>query len=224
MSKPIARLGDPVKHPLPPVLTGAPVSPNVIIGMKPAWLGVNPATAAVLKAAKEVSNQIVDVAEKATLAASGTPAQPGLKAAEEAIKASVAASMGSMISSMAAGGSIHACVTPYPPIPHGPGVVIDGSTSVVINNLPACFQGNTIIEALGTPPNEIMMGCPQVLIGSGPPASAPPVDSAQIKAKMQADADKAGKEAEEKKNKEIEEEEKKKKEEAEKKAAEDKKK
>lgn len=63
------------------------------------------------------------------------------------------------------GASIHACATPYPPIPHGPGVVVDGSGKVLINNLPACFQGNTIVEALG-PANQISMGCPQVLIGT----------------------------------------------------------
>jgi len=35
----------------------------------------------------------------------------------------------------------------------------------VINNLPACFQGNILVEALD-PANQIAMGCPQVLIGS----------------------------------------------------------
>ena len=66
---------------------------------------------------------------------------------------------------LAAGASIHACTAPYPPIPHGPGVVVDGNSKVLISNLPACFQGNTIVEALG-PVNQIAMGCPQVLIGS----------------------------------------------------------
>jgi uncharacterized Zn-binding protein involved in type VI secretion len=44
-------------------------------------------------------------------------------------------------------------------------VVVDGSSKVLINNLPACFQGNTIVEALG-PANQLAMGCPQVLIGT----------------------------------------------------------
>lgn len=44
-------------------------------------------------------------------------------------------------------------------------MVVDGSTKVLINNLPACFQGNMIVDALG-PANQIAMGCPQVLIGS----------------------------------------------------------
>lgn len=165
MTKPAARITDPVQHILPPVLTGGPVSPNVLIGGLPAWLGVNPAAAAVIKAAKQVADIALQAAEKATLAATGTPAYPGLKAAEEALKVATAASLGGMIAGMAAGASIHACTTPYPPIPHGPGVVVDGSTKVLINNLPACFQGNTIVEALG-PANQIAMGCPQVLIGS----------------------------------------------------------
>jgi uncharacterized Zn-binding protein involved in type VI secretion len=35
---------------------------------------------------------------------------------------------------------------------------------VLINNLPACRMGDTIIEAVG-PPNKIAMGEPTVIIG-----------------------------------------------------------
>jgi uncharacterized Zn-binding protein involved in type VI secretion len=42
--------------------------------------------------------------------------------------------------------------------------VIDGSATVLINFLPACRQGDTIIEAIG-PPNKIAMGLPTVIIG-----------------------------------------------------------
>lgn len=56
------------------------------------------------------------------------------------------------------------CVTPAPAPPHGPGVAIDGSPTVLINNLPACRLGDTIIEPLG-PPNKIVMGEPTVIIG-----------------------------------------------------------
>ena len=62
------------------------------------------------------------------------------------------------------GADIHNCLTLMPPQPHGPGVVIDGSQTVLINNLPACRMGDTIIEALG-PPNKIVMGLPTVIIG-----------------------------------------------------------
>jgi uncharacterized Zn-binding protein involved in type VI secretion len=161
---PAARLADPVAHPLPPVLTGGPGSLNVLIGFKPAWRGVPAAVAAALQQAKQVGDQAIKTAEAATAAAAGTPGLPAAKAAEEATKASVAAAMGSTITSAAAGADIHTCATPLPIPPHGPGVVINGSTTVLINNLPACRQGDTILEAVG-PPNKITVGEPTVLIG-----------------------------------------------------------
>ena len=159
-----ARITDPVVHPLPPVLTPGPGSPNVLIGFLPAWRGILAAAVPALQAAKQTSDLAIKAAEAATLAAAGTPGLPAAKAAEETAKASAAASMGSMITSAAAGADIHMCTTPLPIPPHGPGVVIDGSTTVVINNLPACRMGDTILEAVG-PPNKIAMGCPTVLIG-----------------------------------------------------------
>jgi uncharacterized Zn-binding protein involved in type VI secretion len=72
--------------------------------------------------------------------------------------------MGSLISGAAAGADIHACVTPLPIPPHGPGVVIDGSTTVLINFLPACRLGDTVLEAVG-PPNKIAKGEMTVIIG-----------------------------------------------------------
>jgi uncharacterized Zn-binding protein involved in type VI secretion len=159
-----ARLGDPVSHPAPPVLTAGPGSLNVIIGFKPAWRGVLKAAAAALQAAKKVSDQAIKTAEAATLAAAGTPGAPAAKAAEEATKSTAAASMGSAITGAAAGADIHTCSTPLPIPPHGPGVVIDGSATVTINFLPACRKGDTVLEAVG-PPNKITMGEPTVLIG-----------------------------------------------------------
>jgi len=38
-----------------------------------------------------------------------------------------------------------------------------GSTTVLINNMPAARQGDTIVE--NGPPNTITMGCPTVIIG-----------------------------------------------------------
>ena len=160
---PAARVTDPVLHPLPPLLQPGPGSPNVLIGFLPAWRGVPAAVAAALQAAKQVSNTTIQVAQAATLAAAGTPGAPAAKAAEETAKATAAASMGSMITSSAAGADIHACATPFPLPPHGPGVVIDGCSTVMINNLPACYLGNTILEPIG-PPNKIAMGCPTVMI------------------------------------------------------------
>jgi uncharacterized Zn-binding protein involved in type VI secretion len=161
---PAARITDNVAHPLPPVLTPGPGSVDVFIGFLPAWRGVLAAAAAALQAAKQVADTTIQVAEAATMAAAGTPGAPAAKAAEEATKASVAASMGSTITSAAAGADIHSCMTPLPIPPHGPGVVIDGSKTVLINNLPACRLGDTVLEAVG-PPNKIVKGETTVIIG-----------------------------------------------------------
>ncbi|MCI0485340.1 MAG: PAAR domain-containing protein [Blastocatellia bacterium] len=161
---PAARVTDNVAHPLPPVLTPGPGSPNVLIGYLPAWRGVPAAAAAALQAAKQVSDAAIKTAEAATLAAAGTPGAPAAKAAEESAKAAAVASMGSAITSAAAGADIHACTTPLPIPPHGPGVVIDGSQTVLINNLPACRMGDTVLEAVG-PPNKIVRGDFTVMIG-----------------------------------------------------------
>ena len=161
---PAARVTDPVIHPLPPVLTPGPGSSNVIIGGLLAWRGIPLGAVAGLQAAKAISDAAIATAEAATLAAAGTPGLPAAKAAEESVKAASAASMSGMISAAAGGADIHACTTPLPVPPHGPGVVIDGSTTVVINNLPACRMGDTILEPVG-PPNKIAMGCPTVIIG-----------------------------------------------------------
>lgn len=161
---PAARITDNVAHPLPPVLTGGPTAVTVIIGYLPAWRGINPAAAAALQAAKAISDAAIKVAEAATLAAAGTPGAPAAKAAEETAKATAAASMGSAISSAAAGTDIHACVTPLPIPPHGPGVVITPSATVMIANQPAARMGDTILEAVG-PPNTIVKGEMTVMIG-----------------------------------------------------------
>jgi uncharacterized Zn-binding protein involved in type VI secretion len=161
---PAARVTDPVIHPLPPVLTPGPGSLNVLIGFLPPWRGIPLGAVAALQAAKAISDAAITAAEIATVSALGTPGLPAAKLAEETTKAASAASMGSMISAAAGAADIHACVTPLPIPPHGPGVVIDGSKTVVINNLPACRMGDTILEPVG-PPNKIAMGCPTVIIG-----------------------------------------------------------
>jgi uncharacterized Zn-binding protein involved in type VI secretion len=169
MSRPAARITDNVAHPLPPVLTGGPGSKDVLIGNLPAWRGIPVTAVAGLLSAKQASDATVIAAEAASKAAAGTPGAPAAIAAEQAAKATASATMGSMISSLAASSppgmaDIHQCTTPLPVPPHGPGVVIDGSKTVLINGLPACRMGDTIIEALG-PINKIVKGCPTVLIG-----------------------------------------------------------
>ncbi|MEM6761303.1 MAG: hypothetical protein AAF615_00360 [Pseudomonadota bacterium] len=164
MGKPAARVMDNVAHPIPPILGPGPGSVNVLIGSLPAWRGVPAAAAAAIQAARKTSDATIKAAEAATLAAAGTPGAPAAKAAEEATKAAAAASMGSMITATAGPADVHICGTPLPIPPHGPGVVVNGSTTVMINMLPACVLGNTIVEAVG-PPNKIVSGMTTVLIG-----------------------------------------------------------
>lgn len=162
---PAARLGDPVAHPTPPLLTGGTGSPNVVIGGKPAWRGLPAAAAAGILAAKQAADLTVQTAQAATAAASGTPAYPAAKTAEETAKATAAASMSATITSAGGGADLHICTTPpLPPPPHGPGVVTDGSATVLINNFTACRAGDTITEAFG-PPNKIALGQLNVIIG-----------------------------------------------------------
>jgi uncharacterized Zn-binding protein involved in type VI secretion len=57
----------------------------------------------------------------------------------------------------------HACPLVDGVKPHVGGVVAVGSTSVLINSLPAARQGDQIVEA--SAPNAILLGEPTVLIG-----------------------------------------------------------
>ena len=176
---PAARLGDAVSPPhVPPVLTGKPAL-TVLIGFLPAWKGIplaaGPALAAT-NASTESTLQTLETTAKVTqaaaLAAAGTPGAPAAVAAataarlaaETAKAAAAAANAASIAAAAATGASMHMCALPWPIPPHGPGVVIDGSPTVMIENSPACRLGDTIIEAIG-PPNKIMMGCPTVIIG-----------------------------------------------------------
>lgn len=164
---PAARITDNVVHPLPPVLTPGPGSLTVLIGFLPAWRGIPAAAAAALQGAKASADAAIQTAVIATATAAATP-PPGpaiAYAAEQGVKASALAAMSSAISGAAAcGADIHACVTPSPVPPHGPGVVIDGSATVQVNFLPQCRMGDTIMEAIG-PPNKIAKGEPTVIVG-----------------------------------------------------------
>jgi uncharacterized Zn-binding protein involved in type VI secretion len=161
---PAARITDNVMHPLPPVLTPGPGSMNVLTGFLPTWRGIPAGAAAALQAAKQTADVAIQTAEAATLAAAGTPGAPAAYAAEQAAKTAALSSLSSMISGMAGMSDIHACVTPSPVPPHGPGVVIDGSATVLTNNMPTSRMGDTIIEPLG-PPNKIVKGEMTVIVG-----------------------------------------------------------
>jgi len=49
-----------------------------------------------------------------------------------------------------------------PPVPHVGGVAMPGSSTVLINSMPAARMGDTITE-IG-PPNSIVSGCTTVII------------------------------------------------------------
>jgi uncharacterized Zn-binding protein involved in type VI secretion len=161
---PAARTTDNVIHPLPPVLTPGPGSLNVLIGFLPAWRGMPLAAVAALQAAKQVADTAIKVADAAATAGAATPAGPALKAAAEAAKTAALSAMSSAITGASGGADIHMCATPLPIPPHGPGLVIDGSATVMVNNLPASRLGDTILEAIG-PPNKIVKGEMTVIIG-----------------------------------------------------------
>lgn len=61
-----------------------------------------------------------------------------------------------------AASDVHACPLTDPK-PHGGGSVVMGSTTVLINNMPAARMSDTIVEA--TSGNVIVAGEPTVLIG-----------------------------------------------------------
>ena len=58
----------------------------------------------------------------------------------------------------------HVCPLVNGTVPHGGGFVAMGSTSVLINNLPAARQGDSIME-VGGGPNSIVSGLLTVIIG-----------------------------------------------------------
>ena len=62
-----------------------------------------------------------------------------------------------------AGVDVHVCPLVDGLKPHVGGVVAVGSTSVLINGLPAARQGDQVVEAGA--PNAILLGEPTVLIG-----------------------------------------------------------
>ena len=82
----------------------------------------------------------------------------------EGIKAAAAAAASAVMSAMAGISDMHVCPIPVPIPPHGPGFVTKGSSTVVINKLPAARQGDQVMEACGGA-DPIAMGCPTVQIG-----------------------------------------------------------
>jgi uncharacterized Zn-binding protein involved in type VI secretion len=143
--------GDPLK--------GGTGSTNVFIGGLPAWRGVTAAQlAAIMDAVKEAAKKIAEAQAEAD-AAAGTPAAGAAKAN---LAKTIAEQLKNVAAAMAGtGADMHAC--PLLPPPHGTGVVITGSQTVLINGLAACRVGDSIQEV--TAVNTIAIGLPTVIIG-----------------------------------------------------------
>jgi uncharacterized Zn-binding protein involved in type VI secretion len=99
-------------------------------------------------------------------AASAVPGgQPAANQAyTEGIKAAAAAAASAVLSSLAGVSDMHICPLPTPIPPHGPGFVTKGSSTVMINKLPAARQGDQVMEACGGP-DPIAMGHTTTQIG-----------------------------------------------------------
>lgn len=146
-----ARVGDPVAHATPPVLTGGLGSTNVLIGNMPAWRGVPLASV----------GSVVAMAATATVRMNAAMARTA--AGDPSGAVDLAATSVELAQSMQGlGCDVHTCGLTTPN-PHVSGVVITGSPTVSINNMPACRMGDQLVEA--GPPNVITMGCPTVMIG-----------------------------------------------------------
>ena len=155
MGRPAARIFDLTAHgtALKPGLG----SPNVLIGGKPAWRGLSPAAAVELASLVVKIMQSVQEFTTATNSNNAVVAGNVLKKMGEDIPKAL---------QIMALTDQHLCemllLPPIPP-PHGTGVVITGSTTVLINGLPACRQGDIIQETISV--SSIAIGYPTVLIG-----------------------------------------------------------
>ncbi len=157
---PAARPSDMTAHGFP--LAPGPGSSTTLIGFLPAWRAVPAAAAAGLQAALEATGKAIKILEETTKAAPDATSKAAAVTAETTAKT---AAITAMTSAMAAFDK-HICSMPSAPVPtpHGPGVVLKGSSSVLIDNMPAARQGDKVVEALGGP-DPIVGGCGTVIIG-----------------------------------------------------------
>ncbi|NNF00933.1 MAG: hypothetical protein HKN25_18095 [Pyrinomonadaceae bacterium] len=156
-----ARPTDATGHGTP--LMPGPGSVNVLIGFLPAWRAVPAAAAAGLQATLQGVQTSIKVLEEASKAAPDPVSKTAAIAAETAAKAAATAAMTSLLGAFDMHNCLIPCAAPVP-APHGPGVVLQGSSSVLINHMPAARQGDKVVEALGGE-DPIVMGCPTVIIG-----------------------------------------------------------
>jgi len=172
---PAARVTDITVH-------GSPLLPgtgsmNVLIGGLPAWRAMSPAAVAgfLLLVAKILSNvnKLATAISSENVPAAAKIGKDLAKQVPEAVQ---------MI------GAMDKIVCPMLLLriagpPHGMGVMLGGSQTVLINNLPAGRVGDQIRELLSPEPNSVAIGCPTVIIGdSGPPPSIGAIAGAVVSA------------------------------------------
>lgn len=166
MGMPAARVGDQVSHPLTPFLAPGPGSSNVMIGGMPAWRALPagtpipepPSPPEPPEPTEEEKEEEAEMTDKEKEERQKEREEEAGKAHEEESAA--------LMMSVAGAADMHVCAQPSP-VPFcvdGPGFVFVGSSTVMINGLPAARQGDIVEEILG-PPNPIVMGCPTVNIG-----------------------------------------------------------
>ncbi|MGB3191277.1 MAG: PAAR domain-containing protein [Limnoraphis sp.] len=151
VGKPAARLGDMTAHGT--LLKPGLGSPNVMIGGKPAWRGLNPAAAAQLASLMPQNMKSIDPLTTTTDTNESILSSEDLNQLSKN-QSKLLKIMGTTDQTL--------CEMPVAP-PHANGVVINGSSTVLINGLPACRQGDLIQET--TSVNTIILGCPTVFIG-----------------------------------------------------------
>lgn len=149
MGQPAARVNDMTAHGSP--LGPGPGSPNVFIGKLPAWRGL-PATA--LADLTKAFTQAIEEAQCALAAPNSVAQAKFLDDLANTVK--------KMLLIMASTDQ-HACPVVKVVVPDGNGVVINGSSSVLINGLPAARLGDTIMESTST--SSITNGDTTVFIG-----------------------------------------------------------
>jgi len=88
------------------------------------------------------------------LTSHGTPLSPGIGSVNVLIGGKPA---------WRAAADTHVCPLVTGVVPHVGGMVVKGSATVLINNLPAARQGDQVVEV--GPPNAIAIGEPTVMIG-----------------------------------------------------------
>jgi uncharacterized Zn-binding protein involved in type VI secretion len=93
-------------------------------------------------------------------------AEPGARVAfTMGYQQALSAAMGAAVTAIAGPWDMHTCPQAMP-APHGAGLVIKGSPTVFINNLPAALSGGIVFEAAGGPVS-ISGGSPNVFIEQG---------------------------------------------------------